>query len=89
MPLMKTASERPNVWHVIVAMIALLYWGYFGWSLLFNLWLACQPGYQDAYPRFSAATYFILSAVVFLPVGIYLIRDLIRQVSLFFQRRTE
>jgi len=85
----KTSSERPNAWYLIVAMIALLYWGYFGWSLLFNIWLACQPEYQDAYPRFSVAVFFILSSAVFLPVEIYLLWDLIRQVSLFFQRKAK
>jgi hypothetical protein len=85
----KSAAERPNAWYVIVSMIAFSYWSYFGWSLLFNIWLACQLGYQDAYPRFSLTVFFILSAVVFLPIEIYLIRDLIRQVSLFFQRKAK
>lgn len=86
---MKTVSERPNAWCVMVAIIALLYWGYFSWSLLFNVWLACQPEYQDAYPHSGVVAYLILVAVVFALVWMYPIRDLIRQVSLFFQRKTQ
>ena len=85
---MKTASERPNAWYVIVTVIALLYWSYFSWSLLFNIWLACHSEYQDAYPYSGVVTYFIMAAVVFALIWIYLIRDLIRQVSLFFQRKS-
>jgi len=69
-------------------MIAFSYWSYFGCSLLLNTWLACQRRYQDAYPRFSVTVFFILSAVVFLSIEIFLIRDLIKQVSLFFRKRS-
>ena len=86
---MKTASERPNAWYVIVTLIALLYWGYFSWSLLFNTWLACHSEYQDAYPHCGVVLYFIMAAAVFALIWIYLIRDLIKQVSLFFRNKTK
>jgi hypothetical protein len=85
----KSVSERPNAWYVFVSIVAFFYWSYFGWSLLYNTWLACHSEYQDAYPRFGVEAFLILLVVVFLPIEIYLVRDLIRQVSLFFQGKTK
>jgi len=87
---MKIHSQRPNLWHVIVTIIALIYVTYFTYSLLLNLYLACESQYRDAYAHPQVViTFFLGITLMIVLVEIYLIRDLIKQVSLFFRRKAK
>jgi hypothetical protein len=82
---MRTVSERPSLWHVIVTLAAMFY-------------LSCgtQALTVALYPRGGLAaieTNVILSTagaflgILIILTWIFLLKDLIRQVSLFFRNR--
>jgi len=75
---MKRYRERPSIWHVIVTCFALLYLLEF-----ISGWLSSLDN-----PALRSATYFRQAWIAFglglAWVARFLIRELIRQVSLFF-----
>jgi hypothetical protein len=78
---MKTASERPSLWHVIVTLMAMLY--------LFSLSKALSSALHSAGNNFTyhdptvsalCAVFVILEVLAWF----FLVADLIRQIALFF-----
>jgi asparagine N-glycosylation enzyme membrane subunit Stt3 len=63
----KAHRERPNLWHVVVTLFAMLYLGSFSGSLFYLAHLS------------GATAVVLICALVWLGAWAYLIRDLIRQ----------
>jgi hypothetical protein len=74
---MKTVSERPSVWNVLIPVMAFFYLSYFTAVLVEAIYV---PG--------LFFTSIVLGTVLSFGWA-YLIRDLIRQISLFFWTRTK
>jgi hypothetical protein len=82
---MKTSSERANVWHVVVTLAAMFYLSCGTRAITQILY---PPGGNSLFQAdvvLSTAAAFLGLLVVL--TWIFLLRDLIRQVSLFFGKR--
>jgi membrane protein YdbS with pleckstrin-like domain len=74
---MKTVSQQPSVWYVIVTVVAMIYLSDFSINVLAAIF---DPTLSSG----ALTIGFALAAV-----WAFLIYDLIRQVSLFFRRKAE
>jgi hypothetical protein len=73
----KTAAEKPNVWYIIVTLIAMFYLSYFTSIVVVAIYVPIL--------LFSAIIFSIGLAFVWA----FLIWDLIKQVSLFFRGKAK
>ena len=89
---MKSAAERPRVWYVVVPLVIMGYLAYPTLVVAMLLIEAWRVGFVDPRPlqnpdQFAitvGVTVCIFSILVF--SLIFLFRDLLRQLSLFFRR---
>lgn len=75
---MRTVSERPNAWYLIVTLFAMLYLSSVAKAVISAL---VQNNSEPA--RQTAGAIVTLLVVL---AWLYLLRDLIRQISLFFRK---
>ena len=84
---MKSVTERPNIWHVIVTLAAMFYLSLGTRAMTQILY---PPGGNSLFQTevvLNTAAAFL--GVLIVPTWIFLLRDLFRQVVLFFPRRTK
>lgn len=84
---MKTSSERPNIWHLIVTLAAMFYLSCLTRSLTQTLYAFGEHGLVQNDIILNTVGGFL--GILILLTWIFLLRDLIKQVTLFLRKKSQ
>ena len=84
---MKTSCERPSIWNVIVTIIAMSYLSCLTRALTSALYPSSEHNFIQNNEVIGTVGAFLGILIVF--TWVFLFRDLIRQVSLFFRKKVQ